>query len=84
MFGYQPEVRSRRNNQSGFYRIKDSDLNVERTIPLKYRTIEEIRGNQYFLEDWNAGYDIWQIIPGMVDGDCVLSNVGYVLQFSNV
>ena len=84
MFGYQPEVKCRRNAQSGFYKIKDSDHNVTRQIPLQYETWEEIRGNRQFSQAWKDGCEIWEIIPGMVDGDFVLSDVGYVLQFSNV
>mgnify|MGYP006945107256 FL=1 len=84
MFGYQPEIKSRRNPQSGFYKIKDSDHNVIRQIPLHYKTWEEICGNGQYAEEWNDGYEIWEIIPGMVDGDFVLSDVGYVLQFSTV
>ena len=75
MFGYQPEVKSRRNPQSGFYKIKDSDHNVIRQIPLHYETWEEIRGNRQYIKDWKDGYEIWEIIPGMVDGDFVLSDV---------
>ena len=84
MFGYQAEVKSRRNPQSGFYKIKDSNLNVIRQIHLHYETWEEIRGNGQYAQAWKDCYDIGQIIPGMVDGDFVLSDVGYVLQFSTV
>ena len=85
MFGYKPTVApSRRtrgqSGQSGFYRIKDSELEIERQIPLKYQTIEEIRSDPYLMKDYKDGYDVTH--PDINPGDYVLSDVGYVLRFS--
>ena len=86
MFGYQPNVtqtiRRNQTTQPGYYRIKDSELDYERQIPLDYQTIEEVRSDPVLMQAYKDGYDVTH--PDIFPGDFVLSNIGYVLTFSTV